>query len=251
MKKSAVVFLILIFGCPVLWSQETVHGKVMAETADLEGIYVVNLKTEKAVITTNGGYFTISATVGDSLMFSSVQFKGKRIAVAKTDVENKLLLVKLEIMVNQLKEVMVFQYKNINAVSLGIISKEQKTYTPAERKLKAANGLDFAGNSDGTTGASFSADPLLNLLSGRTAMLKKELDVEQKEFWLQKINQMFEVKHFVEKLKIPIDYVKGFEYYIVENNRFVETLKSKNKMMTVFLMGELAVRYNEMIACEQ
>ena len=36
---------------------------------------------------------------------------------------------------NQLKEVIVFQYKNINAVALGIISKNQRGYTPAERKL--------------------------------------------------------------------------------------------------------------------
>lgn len=254
MKKFTITFLFLMLTTHPLWSQEAlrekVSGKVTAETVDLEGIYVVNLKTEKVVTTTNGGYFTIPAMEGDTLMFSSIQFKGKRVAVLKTDLDNKLLFVKLEIMVNQLREVMIIQYKNINAVSLGIIPKGQKSYTPAERKLKAANGLDFAGNSDGTAGASFSADPLLNLLSGRTAMLKKELEVEQKEFWLEKINQMFEVKHFVEKLKIPTDYVKGFEYYIVENNRFIETLKARNLTMATFLMGELAVQYNEMIACE-
>ena len=254
MKKFVVAFLILIFGSHTLWSQEevrkTIQGKVTAEAADLEGIYVVNLKTEKTVITKNGGYFTIPAVEGDTLMFTAVEFKGKRMVLTKADLEKDLVFIKMEMIVNQLKEVMIFQHKNINAVSLGIIPKGQKSYTPAERKLKAANGLDFAGNSDGTSGVAFSADPLLNLLSGKTAMLKKELEVERKEFWMEIINQMFDENYFVQKLKIPVDYVKGFEYYIVENNRFIETLKSKNKSMTNFLMGELAVQYNEMIACE-
>jgi hypothetical protein len=61
---------------------------------------------------------------------------------------------------------------------------------------------------------------------------------------------MFEVNHFVNNLKIPIEYVKGFQYYIVENERFVSVLKSKNKTMTDFLMVQLAVKYNEIIACE-
>lgn len=254
MKKITVAFFIFILTSSV-WAQENhrafLHGKITAATSDVEGIYVINMKTEKAVITTTGGYFTIPAIEGDTLMFSAVQFKGKRVAVSKAGINGNLMFVNMELMVNQLREVVVNEYAHINAVALGIIPKGQKSYTPAERKLKAANGLALAGNTDGTSGGSFSADPLLNLLSGRTAMLKKELEVEKKEFWLEKLDQMFEVSHFVETLKIPSDYVKGFEYYIVENNTFVESLKSKNKTMAIFLMGELAVKYNEMIACEE
>jgi len=51
-------------------------------------------------------------------------------------------------------------------------------------------------------------------------------------------------------LKIPVDYIKGFQYYCIEDERFVAVLKSKNKIMTEFLMGELAVKYNELIVCE-
>ncbi|RTY90886.1 hypothetical protein [Flavobacterium sp. GT3R68] len=254
MKKISITFLMFFLISPI-WAQEThrpaLHGKITAATSDVEGIYVINMKTEKAVITTTGGYFTIPAAEGDTLMFSAVQFKGKRVVVSKDGLNNNLMFVYMELMVNQLREVVVNEYAHINAAALGIIPKDQKSYTPAERKLKAANGLALAGNGDGTTGGSFSADPLLNIFSGRTAMLKKELEVEKKEFWLQKLDQMFEVSHFVETLKIPSDYVKGFEYYIVENNTFVESLKSKNKIMATFLMGELAVKYNEMIACEE
>ena len=97
---------------------------------------------------------------------------------------------------------------------------------------------------------SFSIDPLFNLLSGRTAELLKNIEVERKQYWLDKIAETFSEKVFVDKFKIPIDYIKGFQYYIVENKNFVDTLKSKNTAMSSFLMGKLAEKYNEMIACE-
>ena len=61
---------------------------------------------------------------------------------------------------------------------------------------------------------------------------------------------MFIADYFVSKLKIPAEYVKGFEYYSIENERFVTVLKSKNVTMTTFLIGELATKYKEIIAGE-
>jgi hypothetical protein len=54
----------------------------------------------------------------------------------------------------------------------------------------------------------------------------------------------------VHKLKIPSEYVKGFEYYSVENEQFVAVLKSKNVTMASFLLGELAFKYKQIIASE-
>ena len=99
-------------------------------------------------------------------------------------------------------------------------------------------------------GGSISADPLLNWFSGRTKMLKKEVEVEKKESYMRQLENMFTVDYFVNKLKIPAEYVKGFEYYSVENERFVTVLKSKNVTMTTFLIGELATKYKEIIASE-
>jgi thymidylate kinase len=100
-------------------------------------------------------------------------------------------------------------------------------------------------------GGSISADPLFNFFSGRTAMLKKEIEVEKKESYLVLLEKMFDTNHFVNKLKIPLAYVKGFQYFAVENPKFTIILNSKNKTATEFLLGELATKYNEMIAGEK
>lgn len=236
-------FLIQILSGQSLVASKILNGKVTANYNELEGIYIINLKTEKATLTERGGYFSINAKVGDTLMFSAVQFKAVKIALTEKDFSKELFFVKMEPLVRVLDEVRINEYKNINAVSLGIISPNTKHYTPAERKLAAATDLDGKIG----LGGSMSLDPLLNWMSGRTKMLKKELEVEKKETLMDKINGWYEEKYFIQTLKIPDDYVKGFKYYIVQDAKFVEAMNSKNKTMATFIMNELAVQYNQLL----
>jgi hypothetical protein len=229
---------------------EKLNGKVVAGLSNLEGVYVINLKTEKAVITDKEGLFSIPAAVGDTLMFSARQFRTMRVNVTPEYFQQDLFCFKMNPIVNQLKEVIVKRYVNINAESLGIIPGNQKKYTAAERKLYTATDLNASASVSGMAGGSISADPLLNFLSGRTKMLKKEIEVEKKESYLKQLDNLFDLDYFVNKLKIPSEYVKGFEYYVVENDRFTTILKSNNTTMTTFLIGELATKYNEIIASE-
>ena len=61
MCKVVGIFFILVV--TNVLAQETVrtklNGKIIADMRNLEGIYVVNLKTEKSEITGEGGYFSI------------------------------------------------------------------------------------------------------------------------------------------------------------------------------------------------
>lgn len=218
--------------------EKKINGKVTADYSDLEGIYIINLHSEKATVTERGGYFSITASVGDTLVFSSVQFKALKVSLKEQDFAKELLFVKMETLVRLLDEVKINEYKNINAVSLGIIPANIKRYTPAERKLYTAT----------SGGGILPIDPVLNWISGRTAMLKKEVAVEKKEFLLDKILDLFGEKYFTETLKIPEEYIKGFQYYVVEDLKFAEAIKAKNKTMATFIMNELAVKYKELQA---
>ena len=74
-------------------------------------------------------------------------------------------------------------------------------------------------------------------------MLKNQVGVERKEQLQAKTSDYFEKKYFVENLNIPEDYVDGFLFYIVENERFTRAMKDKNKTMATFILSELAVEY--------
>jgi len=240
----AFLFLIQISNGQDVVTAKKINGKVTADSNELEGIYIINLKTEKATLTERGGYFSITASVGDTLMFSAVQFKALKVAITESDFKKELFFVKMEPLVRFLNEVIVNEYKNINAVSLGIIPHEIKPSTPAERKLFTATG---GGKNLYGLNTRISGDAILNAISGRTAMLKKELEVEKKETLMDKINDWYETIYFTKTLKIPEDYVKGFLFYIVEDAKFVAAINAKNKTMATFLMNELAVQYNALL----
>jgi hypothetical protein len=106
----------------------------------------------------------------------------------------------------------------------------QKQYTPSERKLHTA-----------TSGV---LDAPINWMSGRTAMLKKEVAVERKERLLDKIGILYEDKYYIETLKIPEIYIDDFQRYIIEDKEFTAALKVKNRTMMLFLISKLAVNYN-------
>ena len=238
------LLLLYIFFPLVVLSQNDsiVSGKIVSESSLLEGIHVINLSKRNGAITDSRGYFQIKAKVSDTLQFSAVNLKATRYVMKQSDYSNDLLLIKMESLITELEEVAIINYKNINAVALGIVPANQKTYTPAERKLAAAGDFKWYSPLLIPLGG-MSVDGLINSISGRTAMLKKELVVERKELLQAKTSDYFERKYFIETLKIPDEFVDGFLFYIVENEKFVNAMKDKNKTMATFVLSELAVEY--------
>ncbi|WP_244289514.1 hypothetical protein [Flavobacterium tiangeerense] len=223
-------------------------GSVMVQDDVLEGVDVVNKKTKETTRTNAQGNFSILAAFGDTLVFTGLQIKDIYRLVQAQQFLQGFISVQANLRSYQLKEVVV--QNGINARALGIIPKGQKTYTPAERKLYTATDLNASFNAGSMAGGSVSVDPLLNWISGRTKMLKKELNAEKNQFYILQIENLFTPEYFVTKLKIPVLYVKGFEYYCIENDSFIVALKSKNVALAAFLMGDLALKYKEIIARE-
>lgn len=229
-------------------SHYQLKGKVVADFTSSNTIYILNKKTKEVSTTNPMGYFTIQAKVNDTLLFSGFQIADIKIIVSQKDIKQQNLLVQIKQEINQLDEVII--NSSINAVSLGIIPKGQKSYTAAERKLYTATDLNASANMGTMMGGSASIDPLLNWISGRTKMLKKDLEVEKKEGYLRKIENLFSENYITSQLKIPIIYVKGFEYFIVENKEFIKVLESNNTALAAFYIGDLAIQYRELIANE-
>jgi hypothetical protein len=238
--KYYKAFFLLLFIANSISAQQRdlklLRGKVVSNTYDLGGINVVNTRDDSFVLTLQNGFFQIKAAVGDTLVFSAVQFKGIKVKLKQSDFDRDIFEVNLQVKVTELDEVIIDENK-ISAVSLGIVSKNQKKYTPAERKLYTA-----------TTGAGLvSFDAILNAISGRTKMLKKELALEKNGIVMQKITNWFEDSYFIDKLKIPADYVNGFKYYIVDDRSLVDAVNARNKTLTTFIMGNLAEKYLKLL----
>jgi len=221
---------LLFFTTVCTWSQTSneklLHGKIVADSASVVVIDVVNLGNEKATVTNNKGEFSILAKADDILVFSSMTLEMKRMLVDEDDLKSETITIYMTPKINELNEVIV---KKNAAEGISIIP-GQKHYTPAERKLyTATSGL---------------LDAPLNWLSGRTEMLKKEIIVERKERMLNKVGVLYDDKYYIQILKVPEIYIDDFQRYIIEDKEFTAALKVKNRTMMLFLISKLAVNYN-------
>ena len=240
MGNKSILFILLFltqFISGQTLGEKHILGKIVVDTVSVEGVNVVNARNDKATISNKKGVFSIVVKVGDILVLSAVNLETRRKKINAEDLKSEMLIFKMKSKTNHLKEVIINENSDINAAKLGIVPYGQKQYTPAERKLYTA-----------TTGI---LDPLLNKISGRTTMLKKEVIVEKNEKLLLKLDGYYEDKYYTDVLKIPQEYIKGFQYYLIEDVDFVRALQEKNKTMTLFLVKGLARNYNEIIQQQQ
>ena len=244
---------LLFFLCQITVGQtaneKIIHGKITVESGSAAGVTITNLVNEKSTVSNIDGAFFILAKAEDLLVFSSISLEYHRVIIEDEDLQKDLIIIKMIAKVIELEEVIVNKRSEINAVALGISPKGIKKYTPAERRLKTAG--DFKPiQLLGLLGGSMPLDPILNAINGRTAMLKKELDVEKKERLLVLFGSLFEDTFFTNTLKIPAGYVKGFQYFCVEDIKIAEALTFKNKTKIEFLIVPMATKYNKIIADE-
>lgn len=249
--KALLLYFAMFFTWGVFAQQpKVIHGKITVKGATAEGIIVLNLVSEAETRTDKSGAFTIMAQPDDLLVFSATHLDAQRKIVEQPDFENGRITIEMTPKIEQLQEVEVVDYKRINAVALGILSRPAKRYTPAERRLKTATSLDPTANAGMMAGGSISLDPLMNWMSGRTKLLKEELKIERNEIALKRLDEMFEPEFYVQNLKIPEQKIPAFRYYCIGDAKFVETLDSKNKIMSRFLIGMLAIEFNALQAHE-
>jgi len=241
LKTNKTLFIFFLWITQISFGQTTgakeILGQIFEQSTSVEGVNIINNETQVTAVSDASGMFSIVAKEGDVLVFSSVNLEPFKRRITIEDLKSNLLQIKMVAKEIELKEVVVNENANINAENLGIIPAGQKKYTPAERKVYTATSTP--------------GDALLNAISGRTSMLKKEVQVEKKEALFRKIEYLFDEKYYTERLKISVEDIKGFQLYCIEDSEFAVSLNSKNKTMSMFLITELAGKYLKILENEK
>lgn len=233
LKTNNILLALLLLITGITFGQAPVSkeitGQVVERSTTIEGVNIINNTTQQATVSDVNGMFAIVVKEGDVLVFSSVNLEPLKHRITADDLSLNSIVVKMTVKEIQLKEVVVNENADLTAENLGIIPYGQKKYTPAERKVYTAT--------------STSIDKLLNKISGRTTMLKKEVNVEKKEALFRKMEYMFDENYYTERLKISPEDIKGFQLYCVDDGEFAVSLDTKNKTLSMFLITELARKY--------
>ena len=238
MKQILLLLFTVLLFFQSGFSQTLLKGKVISDASNLAEIYVTNLSTNVKTITDSDGLFSIEAKQNQVLVFSGLNIERKFLNLKPFDFSTILLSVKVYPKAIQLEELEIKNYPQITAASLGIVSKNVKTYTPAERKLiSESSGIGIT--------------QLINAINGRTKELKKNVEVEKKVKLLEKFSTLFEEEFYTETLKIPSEYIKGFRIFAIDDKKLVASLNGKDAKVIPILLTELSTKYNELLRNEK
>lgn len=237
MKK--LLLLVVLIACPFLINAQervSLKGRVQVGDAGLNAIFIINTTASAETKTDAAGNFTILAQPGDELVIYSPQITTRKFVLKEQSFVNQPLVITVNAQAYELDEVVMDKNRSIDEVSLGLVPKDQKQYTVAERRVFAA-----------TSGV---LDPLINAITGRTKMLKKELETERKQQMLDDLRGICTEEQIIEEMKIPEEYVEGFLYYTIEDRELSQTMKEGNKAAARFLLNGIAEKYLKLLKNE-
>lgn len=232
MKIQLKIFIVilLLFSVGVqAQERDTKNGRIIGKYFDLHDIAIQNVNLKKTVYSEKGGYFKLPIAVNDTVVFSSENFKPIFIVVTPSDIKSRFLYISLEPNDDTLEELVIDGTIKRNAY-LEAKSRRASNY----KKLHTA-----------TSGGPISK--LINILSGRTKMIKRAIELEEQNDLAElMINSMSE-SYFTDDLKIPKEYIGGFGYFLIDDIDVVDAVKRRNVYQLQFLLPLKAEMYLEMI----
>ncbi|AIZ41657.1 carboxypeptidase-like regulatory domain-containing protein [Cellulophaga baltica] len=252
MIKTSLYSAFFFICAASLHAQDTaskeIAGRVSSADGDVAATHVLNISLQKAAITDIDGFFTITARLNDTLVFSAVQFQRKELVMTKELLASKSLNINLEPSLNALDEVVVMPFNlsgqlgrdmnrieidpPLTAASLGLPNAFVKKMSQAERKA-------FSARSGG---------PLLtalNALTGETKRLRLISDREAKYSRTEFIRKAYHDSLYVKQLKIPADKINDFMYFCEIDSSFAAIDKKDNLSIWEFMLQKsMAYRKN-------
>lgn len=202
--KTILTFM-LVSSITVFTSQAQkveLSGQIISNS-ELEGIHVINKSSYRYTTTDKNGLFSIEVKVSDSLYFSSIQYIPKIVIISANQIKSKSITVTLSESINALDEVMIGTIltgdlnsditnsdaeRPIDFYDLGIPGYTGPRMNLAERRLfEADNGLLIP-----SIGFGFSLNfyKLINMMTGRTKMLKKHVALDQNKQGVQRLKDI-------------------------------------------------------------
>ncbi|WP_246040968.1 carboxypeptidase-like regulatory domain-containing protein [Flavivirga rizhaonensis] len=238
-------------------------GKIKSESG-IENIHVINKTSQVFTITNEIGEFVINVALNDSLVFSSIQHKLKKIVISKEHISNKTILVKLDEQINELDEVIVGKVLTgnllkdianvegdppINFFDVGIPGYTGRIATQSERRLSEAG--EFKPEMLlGLLGGGVPLNPILNGISGRTKMLKNRVNIETKEALMNTVKARLS-KDFFASNPLNEDLRIDFFYFCADDENFVKYCKKKTDFEILIFLRHKYKQYMKNLEVEK
>jgi len=257
MKIKLTSLFFLIFLAMKSYSQEKssiIFGKIISFNKSVSDVHIFNLNNKQGSISNNIGEFELLATVNDTLLISSIQFKRKIIVINEIHFISKKIIIPLIPLVNILDEVFLkgltgsleFDSKSIPTDSLpkhnfsilpGAVSKLGPNYEKDLSKPPNAEAFTNPIQMNGVGGSAAIPDKRYEELRKAKRILSK------KKQFPNKIIKELGIDFFTINLKISEDKINHFISYC-EYRNIIDTYYQNNLMEVIQIFQEERIVYN-------
>ena len=236
MKKWLLI--LLVYNAAFCQERKPLQGKVITGNTGISNTFVINKATGAEVKTDALGGFAIPAKPGDKIAVYSNTIEARDFAITEKSFTEMPYVVEVDLKSTELEEVVV--EAKITSQSLGLVPKNYKFPTPAERRAKR-----YAAAVPG-----FGLSYVINALSGNLYMLKLAAKYAEKEVLIQNLGSIYTEDEITTECGVPKEYAKGFLYYAAENQQLANLISVKDTGGAKLLMNELGLKYLEVIKDE-
>ncbi len=219
------------------FAQQFFEGKLLKPSADDASINIYNISKNIGTADNEGGEFKILASVNDSIVISSIQYKEIVHIILKTDF-GKIVAFQLIPETNELPEVNIK-----NTILIGILALDVK-----EAKIEYNNNFGFAfpKNKPFETPIQkeinyISGDFLSSIvygINGKLKRLKANSKIANIEILIDRAHQLVGTEYFTENLKIEKTEIATFLYFCNEDERLKEYANKVDKIRLMDFLFE-------------
>lgn len=248
MRLIILVFITVIFNFSLqAQERDLLKGKITNDSL-LSQVHIINITTEKGTLSGESGEFALSVKPGDSILFSSVQYKKLTIAV-KPEMLAETFKIELEYELTELDEVQLHELSgnlqrdigNItttNQAEFGIPYSDKPPPTIVERKIRGMSSpMDPAGL-------------LYGAISGEKRKLKQARENQRKNNRILNARNLLSEEFYKNELGLLESEVMNFLYYCAENPGFLRLVNEEDLLGLIEFYKKTVSEYRDFISLD-
>ena len=248
MKSKIGILTIIFFGHVCLGqigARKLIRGQVVNDSINVENVVVFNTNSKTGTVTSNQGFFSIYVMQSDTLVFSGLQFKSKKIVYS--EIKGSEIKVKLETFAYQLSEVVVFKEEKAKPIagSQAIVDKEyfdDEKSSPKNRTMTQVGGIE---NPIDFVRIYKDVFKILRINTPKKSDFTTKIDFT--EVVMKKIDYSF----FNNTLKLKDDEIKLFLVYCENDPKSSALLKSNTKFELMDFLIEKNIEFKKIANFEK
>ena len=262
MIKKILCALSLMLAFPVFSQQghTLLKGTIKAPLLESASVHIINATQKTGTVNSASGNFQLLVQVGDTLLFSSIQYQKLEVIISAEIIREGNLIIELKEDVNQLAEVNISNIQLTGNINTDLNNIEVVTDLPIDLRFSAVKHIVFESDVNDPLEAprniAFESNQVLqpgvNLL-GMVDILEELFNIKKKAnapiykrpttTVAAQMRKLFDDDFFKTSLGIKEEHINDFLFYVDENGLTAQMMEEKNKLSLVDFLFEQSEKY--------